>query len=172
MLRLRMPARVLAVALALAVTAGGLMAAASSPAGASVSLPGGGAFGTPQPLAGIPGIGMSDPFQGLQLSCSSLGNCSAIGEYTAKAAVKGTLPKQEAFVVTETQGNWGTPEPIAHLATLNTMGQVEDLRITCSAPGSCLAGGDYVTKITATSGSVHPFVAEESKGMWGRARTV
>ncbi len=171
MLRLRMSARVLGVALALAVAAGGVTAAASSPAGASVSLPPGGAFGTPQPLAGVPGIGMSDPFQGLQLSCTSAGDCSAIGEYTARGAAKGTPAKQEAFVVTETRGHWGTPEPIAHLATLNTMGQLEGFRITCSAPGTCLAGGDYVSKITATSGFLHPFVAEESKGVWGRART-
>lgn len=171
MLRLRMSARVLGVALALAVTAGGVMAAASSPAGAAVSLPAGGAFGTPQPLAGIPGAGMSGRFQGLQLSCTSVGDCSAIGEYTAKAAAKGTLPKQEAFVVTDTRGHWGSPEPIAHLATLNTMGEVDSLRIKCTAPGFCLAGGDYVTKLTATSGFVHPFVVEESAGVWGRART-
>ena len=104
-------------------------------------------------------------------SPSSVGNCGAIGEYTAKAAAKGTLAKQEAFVVTETNGHWGTPAPIAHLATLNTMGQVDDLRIVCSAPGFCLAGGDYVTKLTATSGFVHPFVVQESKGVWGGART-
>ena len=172
MVRLRMSAKALGVALALAVTAGGAVAAAGTPAGASVALPAGGTFGTPQPLTGIPGLGMTDPvFAGLRLSCTSVGDCGAIGGYTAKAAGKGTLAKQEAFVVTETNGHWGTPEAIPHLATLNTMGQVFDLQITCSAPGFCEAGGNYVTKLTATSGFGHAFVVQESKGIWGRART-
>ena len=172
MVRLRLSAKAVGVALALAVTAGGAVAAAGAPAGASVSLPPGGSFGTPQPLAGVPGIGMTAPvFEGLRLSCTGVGDCSAIGEYTAKAAAKGTPAKREAFVVTETNGHWGTPQPIAHLATLNTMGMVDSLRIACSAPGFCLAGGDYVSKLTATSGFVHPFVVQESKGVWGKART-
>lgn len=139
-------------------------------AAAASSLLPGGAFGTPRPLAGVPGLGITEPvFNGLELSCTAVGDCGAIGGYTA--AVKGSAADEEAFVVTETHGHWGKPAAVPGLARLNTMGQVSDLRITCPAAGSCTAGGQYVSKVSATSGLGRAFVVTESKGIWGHVQT-
>ena len=175
MAKLTMSAKALSIAVALVLAAGcagTTTAMVSTSAAVPRPLPPGGSFGTPQPLAGVPGLGMTAPFpDGLQVSCTSAGNCGAIGGYTAKAAGKGTQAQREAFVVTETNGQWGKPEPVPGLAALNTWGQVSNLRIMCSASGFCEAGGNYTTKLTADSGNDHAFVVTESKGGWGNART-
>jgi hypothetical protein len=111
-------------------------------------------------------------FDGLRVSCTSVGSCGAIGEYIAKPAAKGTFAQQEAFVVTETNGHWGTPQAVQGLAKVSTRGQVNGLRITCSAPGFCEAGGGYVSKITASSGSEHAFRRDPGERRLGQGPDV
>jgi hypothetical protein len=132
------------------------------------------------------------------LSCSSAGNCSAGGSYTARG--KST----KAFVVTEKNGKWGNLEQVRLIHGLGT----GILAMSCPSAGNCSAGGrGYVVsekrgvwgnaeKIRGTSGSIDqiacpsagnclgvgfypgsngaqadPFAVTEKQGTWGKGRT-
>ena len=72
------------------------------------------------------------------LSCASAGNCSAGGYYWNSSGVS------QAFVVSETNGLWGSAIDIPGLAALNTSadadaGAVDS--VSCVPGGDCTAGG-------------------------------
>jgi hypothetical protein len=94
------------------------------------------------------------------LSCSSNGNCGAIGTYTdSKRLVQG-------FVVNETADVWGTAIPIPGLLALNGGGNVSDFSsISCTGTGECSATGDYLD----SSGTRQVFLVTEHGGAWGSA---
>jgi hypothetical protein len=96
------------------------------------------------------------------LSCSSVANCSAGGSY-GKAADHGTL----SFVVNEKNGRWGRAAEIPAFSKLNH-GQSELRSLSCGAPGSCSAVGQYQLK----SGVTLAYIVDESDGAWGKAFNV
>jgi len=87
------------------------------------------------------------------VSCATAGNCAAGGSY---AYGGGTT---QAFVVDETNGNWGTAIEVPAAAD-----GVES--ISCAAAGECAAGGYH-----SSSGSLpgRAFVVSEKNGSWGTA---
>lgn len=94
------------------------------------------------------------------MSCTSAGNCSAIGTYGDTA--NGT----QAFVVDETHGTWGSAQEIPGYGALNAgdnAGLI--LAISCSSPGNCGAGGSYADSSTYSEA----FVVNEINGTWGSA---
>jgi hypothetical protein len=95
------------------------------------------------------------------LSCGSAGNCSAGGYYTQITA------DEQAFVVSETNGTWGTAEEVPGTAALNTGGFAATLSVSCASAGNCSAGGSYID-----SSAVEPFVVSETRGTWGTATPV
>src|ERR1019366_9876673 len=97
-----------------------------------------GVWGLAIVAAGTTALNVGDDAVVLQISCSSGGNCGAIGSYT-----EGTNDTQ-AFVMNEANGTWQSAVEIPGLAALNTGDDVGGvLSISCTATGSCSAGGQY-----------------------------
>ena len=94
------------------------------------------------------------------MSCRSAGNCSAAGTYFTDED-----EDQQAFVVTEKNGTWGTAEEVPGLGALNTAAVAEVNALSCSTAGSCTLGGDYDGGHGADG-----FVATQQGGVWGSAQ--
>jgi hypothetical protein len=105
------------------------------------------------------GVGGSSPNA---ISCSSAGNCGVGGFYVDASS------HDQAFVVNEVSGTWGTPSELAGSGTLNAGGVAEVSSISCKASGACAAIGDY----TDSSSGLQGFVADEASGTWGSAQEV
>jgi hypothetical protein len=71
------------------------------------------------------------------VSCAAPGNCSAGGDYASSAN------DEQAFVVTESAGRWGSAIEVPGSAALNVGGTAEIDSVWCAAPGHCTAGGSY-----------------------------
>jgi hypothetical protein len=95
------------------------------------------------------------------VSCASAGNCSAGGSYTNSNG-------QQAFVVSEKGGTWGTAKEVPGTATLNKGGDASLTSVSCGAAGNCSAGGSY----RDSSVHDHAFVVNETNGTWGTAEQV
>ena len=93
------------------------------------------------------------------LSCTTPGNCSAGGSY------EGASVQRQAFVVSETDGKWGTAIEVPGSADLNKSGNAEILSVSCGSTGNCSAGGDYQD----ASFLAQAFVVNETDGKWGTA---
>jgi hypothetical protein len=97
------------------------------------------------------------------LSCASVGNCSAGGNFPKSFDGPGT----PSFVVNETNGVWGKVRELPGFSRLN-VGDSEFRSLSCGAPGNCSAVGQYQQK----SGVTRAYIASESKGVWGPAFNV
>ena len=95
------------------------------------------------------------------LSCASAGNCAAVGEY-----YDGAVEEPETFLLTETEGTWGTAvqaelpanaEPKSN--TIHTKG------VSCGSVGNCAVVGEYFD----TSDNMQGFLLNETEGTWDRA---
>jgi hypothetical protein len=95
------------------------------------------------------------------LSCGSAGHCSAGGFYVDAAN------HQQALVVSEVNGTWGTAKEVPGTATLNH-GNAVVTSVSCGSAGNCSAGGFYVDAATNTQ----VFVVSEVNGTWGTAKEV
>jgi len=69
------------------------------------------------------------------ISCSSVGNCGAGGQYRDDSG------RIQAFVVSEVAGVWGMSSEVA--GSLNVGGNAWINSVSCSADGTCAAGGYY-----------------------------
>ena len=96
------------------------------------------------------------------VSCTSAGNCSAGGYYTDAAG------HQQALIVNEVNGVWGSAEEVPGTAALNAGGTAAISSLSCAAAGNCSAGGYY----TDASGRGQVFVAGETNGTWGGAEEI
>ena len=113
---------------------------------------------------GIPGMVALDGRHIEQLnaiSCGSPGNCSAGGSY-------GNGSHEQAFLVNEVNGRWGTPMLISGLAALNQGHFTSVTDISCSSAGNCGAIGTY----SGAQGYVQAFALNETGGTWGGATEV
>jgi hypothetical protein len=117
-----------------------------------------GTWGKAGNLTGLPGNSNSAI---TSVSCTAAGDCSAGGYYYANEG--GDV---QAFVLDETAGVWGTAEEVPGTAALNTGADAEVTSVSCTSPGNCSAGGNYV----ATGHQV--FVVNETGGVWGTAEEV
>lgn len=104
----------------------------------------------------VPGVAKLNPNPGggfaarvNSISCAAAGECVA-GGYSFGGA----------FVVSETNGSWGTAMKVPGTTTLN-----EVTSISCPAVGECAAGGDYFD----APGQESAFVVSERSGSWGEA---
>ncbi len=95
----------------------------------------------------------------LSVSCPSAGNCAAGGYYTDGSS------RNQAFVVSEQNGRWGSAIEMPGSAALNAGGNAQVLSMSCPSAGNCAAGGYY------TDRALHDqaFVASERNGRWGNA---
>ena len=96
---------------------------------------------------------------GWSISCAAPGECAAGGYYLDRDS------HHQAFVVSETNGSWGTAIGVPGTATLNEGGYADVTSNSCAAAGECAAGGYYVDG----SGNYQVFVVSETHGSWGTA---
>ena len=96
------------------------------------------------------------------VSCARPGNCGAGGSYTDNSG------NQQAFVVSEVDGTWGTAEEVPGIAALAQGGYSDIASVWCARAGTCGAGGIY----SDGSGSYQAFVVSETNGTWGTAEQV
>jgi hypothetical protein len=101
--------------------------------------------------------------QVLSVSCASAGNCSAGGYYSD--SLDSTFG-QQAFVVSEVNGTWGTAIEVPGTAALNQGVQSARVNsVSCASAGNCSAGGYYID----AAGSQQAFVVSESNSTWRKA---
>lgn len=105
-----------------------------------------------------PGVTATDPSAGLEhVSCSSAGNCTAVGLYMDLTS------NFQSMLVTESSGTWGA----AVSATLPAGAVSSTLySLSCSSPGNCAAVGFYTDGTGA-----HAVLLDESSGSWAAAVT-
>ena len=120
-----------------------------------------GTWGTAQKVPGATRLDKGRDAGFAALSCASVGNCSAGGFYS-------TSHGQQAFVVDETNGTWGTAQEVPGIAALNKGNQAIINSVSCPSAGICSAGGLY--EVTATTSQA--FVVTEKNGTWGKAEQV
>ncbi len=96
------------------------------------------------------------------VSCTAAGWCAAGGSYLDHSG------NQQAFIVDETNGTWGTAVKVPGTATLNSGGSAVVNSVSCTAAGYCAAGGSYKDG----AGKSQAFVVEETNGTWGNATEV
>ncbi len=119
-------------------------------------------WGTLSALPGAGALNLGNAAEVVALTCTSVGNCAAVGDYTD------ATNQVQAFVDTEVSGTWGSAVAVPGLATLNVGGSVADLSIACGAPGSCVVAGDYKD----AAGNVQIFTSSETTGGWSTAATL
>lgn len=99
------------------------------------------------------------------VSCSSVGNCVAVGDY--RAANRTTRP----LLVTESGGTWGTGSELQLPGNADTSPDPNQpgvggglAFVSCPAAGECTAVGSYTN--TDAGHGYYPWVATEGGGSW------
>jgi len=95
----------------------------------------------------VPGIGALNhgSAQLNSVSCRSAGNCSAGGSYLDGSG------HTQVFVVSETNGTWGTAKEVPGIATLNQGGDATMEALWCGSAGNCSAGGTTRVRVGSLS---------------------
>ncbi len=88
------------------------------------------------------------------ISCASAGNCSAVGRFDGVLKRNGSS-SDEGFVVSETNGVWGTGQEVAD----DNNDLYRFTAISCSSPGNCAAVGN-------DSGQGFAFAMDQTAGTW------
>jgi hypothetical protein len=120
--------------------------------------------GTWHAATAVPGLAALDHGANANLqsvSCTSPGNCSAGGGYSASTGIG------QAFVVDEIHGIWHTAVKVPGITRLNH-GGAAITRISCVSPGNCSAGGQY----QGTAGRTQAFAVNEVNGTWHKAMAI
>jgi hypothetical protein len=144
------------------VLAGAPVATAGAVAAGHGAAVASGIWGTAEEVPGTGRLNAGRNAAVSSVSCPTPGNCSAVGYYTDAAA------HQQAFVVTQASGIWGTAEEVPGSAHLNAGGAAELNSVSCAAAGDCSAGGFYRDR----AGHVQAFVVTQANGIWGTAEEV
>jgi hypothetical protein len=100
------------------------------------------------------------------VSCTSVGNCVAVGAY------EDTSGGVQAMIATETNGVWGqADEVISDLPVNAAPPDGEDaalVAITCLSAGNCVATGHYRVNVN----SMQAMVETETNGTWNQATEI
>jgi len=121
-----------------------------------------GRWGTAKEVAAALNTGTNNPAGILSVSCASAGNCSAGGTYADSSG------HNQAFVVSQVHGRWGTAKEVPGTATLTTGGNAGIFSLSCATAGNCSAGGNY----TVSTRTHQAFVVSQVNGRWGTAKEV
>lgn len=90
------------------------------------------------------------------LSCTSAGNCTAVGTYNA------TSGYTQGLLLDESDGTWATGTKPSLPANASTTPSVSVIGVSCWSPGDCSAVGLY----TDSSGHYQGLLLSESGGAW------
>jgi hypothetical protein len=96
-----------------------------------------GSWRTAAALPGLAALNVGGSASVLSVSCESAGNCSAGGNYEDGSS------HQQAFVVSEDNGSWGTAIEVPGSGALNTGGSAQVSSVSCTSGGYCVAAGYY-----------------------------
>ena len=121
-----------------------------------------GSWGKAKEVPGLAALNQGGSALITSVSCARAGTCAAGGSYTDSSG------GQQAFVVNETNGSWGTAQEIPGTAALNQGGNADPVSVSCARAGSCAVGGFYKDG----SGHNQAFVASKTNGTWGAAEQV
>ena len=146
-------------------SAGGDYSNSSGLGQAWVASESGGVWGDAIEVPGTAALNVSGDARVYSVSCASPGDCSAGGQYDDGEGFF------QAFVVTESGGNWGTAIEVPNSGKLNTAGDALIYSVSCASAGNCSAGGYYV-KTSGFLGLQQAFVVSEAGGSWGNAKEV
>ncbi len=124
-----------------------------------------------QPALAVPGLAalnaVGNGAPGVSsVVCASAGNCAAGGLFNESPTTN--LPVSEAFVVTQTNGTWGSAEEMPGIQTVN-QGQAGTSLVTCPSAGNCFAGGYYAPvnmDFCDVTNCRWAFVVNERHGKW------
>jgi hypothetical protein len=115
----------------------------------------GGTWGTAVEVPGTAALDQGSPGATVvSLSCAAAGECSAGGAYADASDL------QQAFVVNETGGTWGTAAEVPGTAALNAGGLAGTQAVSCAPAGGCSAAGSY----TNANQNAQVFVADRTSG--------
>ena len=104
-----------------------------------------------------PANAQSDPLVKLSdLSCPSVGDCTAVGSYTDNSG------DEQGLLLSETSGVWGPAVEAVLPAGAATNPKVSIDSVSCPSSGDCSAVGSY----TDGSGIVHVLLLTETSGTW------
>ncbi len=110
-------------------------------------------------LSKLPSVG-SNPYANLSaVSCTSAGNCAAVGTYTDGSS------RTQALVVSESAGTWSAASKVTLPSNANPSGADSDTAlnaVSCSSASNCTAVGSY----DATSNAVEGLEVTENGGVW------
>ena len=118
-----------------------------------------GTFGRAIEVPGLPVLNKGGNAQVIELSCTSAGNCAAVGGYTDGRR------HQQGFVVSELHGRWHSAIEVPGLGALNKGGNAGVNSVSCTSAGNCTAVGFYTNGSKKSQG----FVAVERSGRWHAA---
>jgi hypothetical protein len=121
-----------------------------------------GTWGSAVEVPGTAALNAGGAAQVDSVSCVTAGSCAAGGEY-ADSSTRG-----QAFVVRQVSGTWGSAVEVPGTAALNAGGSAYVASVSCTAAGSCSAGGTYAV----SNGDFQAFVVSLVSGTWGSAAEV
>jgi hypothetical protein len=101
------------------------------------------------------------------ISCTSPGNCTAVGSYFVSDPDTNIITSWP-LVVRESDGAWGNAAGLQGIAGLSAGLGGQLTRISCASAGNCSAAGSYVGPGNTSFG----FLADEVSGAWGPARAL
>jgi hypothetical protein len=90
------------------------------------------------------------------ISCTRAGSCVAVGSYGGA--------RSRGFAATESHGRWLPAIQLRRPPNAGLKYSAFILRVACTGPGNCVAGGNY----SETTGHHAPMVVTEVNGRWAR----
>ena len=142
----------------------------AGPAAAASATPAdpGGTWGQALAIPGVSALGtggtVAEDGYTSAVSCTSPGECAAVGGYTGYNSGATTWP----LVVSQSGGAWGQAEALPGIAALSSGHGGKLTEISCASAGNCSAAGTYV----GSGGVSSAFLADEVDGTWGTVQAV
>jgi hypothetical protein len=136
----------------------------------------GGVWAKGAELSPPPNAGSSPELFLSQITCTSVGNCTAVGGYYDNNNNNDAFGNPRALVISETNGVWGqgvdivlpanaSPDPLKGLGGTQQAAIVAMNEVSCFRPGNCVAVGQY----TDTSYNSQLMATTEIDGVWSPA---
>jgi outer membrane protein OmpA-like peptidoglycan-associated protein len=96
------------------------------------------------------------------VSCFAAGNCVAVGRF------KNAGGGNEAFSITQTNGEWAKSKPATFDSGMQaTNPDDEFVSVSCSPTGNCVAVGSFESMV---SGETQAFTQSQTNGIWAKSK--
>ncbi len=121
-----------------------------------------------QPLKGVPGLPASVPSQLLDVDCTGVGTCTAVGQYVIERS-----DVVETYTVSETGGVWSSDKEMAGSAAIgvSAVGAFDDASpssLSCADADDCVVSGFVSDENSDSAG----FLYAQRQGTWQPASLV